>query len=182
MSQPIDADEVIPPSARKNGRPSAPGRAADHEKHAAARIVARWLDELFPIPGTRFRIGLDPIISLIPGIGDIISSSISFVVVLEAMRIGVSYSVILRMGFNMVVNAVLDMIPGAGPAASIFFKSNSLNLELLHRWQMGEHHQVRRGSRLMLAGIACACFLVLLALIAVWTFYVWTFAKLIHLL
>jgi hypothetical protein len=166
MSAPIDADEVIPPSPRKKGQPFAPG-PVDREKHAGARIVAHWLDELFPVPGTRFRIGLDPIISLVPGIGDIISSGISFVVILEAMRIGVSYSVILRMAFNMAINALLDMIPGAGQFASIFYKSNSMNLELLHRWQIGEHHKVRRGSRLMLAGIVCTCFLILLALIGV---------------
>ena len=181
MSQPIDADEVIPPSARGQARPYAPGKT-DHERHATARIIAHWLDELFPIPGTRIRIGLDPIISLVPGIGDIISSSVSFVVILEAMRIGVSFSVILHMAFNMVVNALLDMIPGAGPIASIFFRSNSLNLELLHKWQTGQHRKVKRGSRLMLAGVTCVCFLMLLVLMTAWAFYAWTFAKLIHLI
>ncbi len=155
-----------------------PPGSTKNEKHATARIIARWLDELFPIPGTTFRVGLDPIIALIPGVGDIISSSVSFVVMLEAVRTGVSISVILRMAFNMIVNALLDMIPGAGPAASIFFKSNSRNLELLHRWQAGQHNQVRRGSRLLLSAIVCVCFLVLIALMAVWAFYAWTFAKL----
>ena len=180
MSQPLDADEVIPPSRRTGVPLTAPGTTS-HEKHATARIIARWLDELFPIPGTTFRIGLDPIISLIPGVGDIISSSVSFVVVLEAVRIGVSLSVILRMAFNMIVNALLDMIPGAGPAASIFFKSNSRNLELLHRWQAGQHKEVRHGSRLLLTFIVCACFLVLISLMAVWAFYAWTFARLFGL-
>ncbi|MDB6140488.1 MAG: hypothetical protein JWO94_3560 [Verrucomicrobiaceae bacterium] len=181
MSEPVDADEVIPPSSRGKGVPlTAPGATAS-EKHATARIIARWLDELFPIPGTTFRVGLDPIISLVPGVGDIISSSVSFVVMLEAVRTGVSLSVIMRMAFNMIVNALLDMIPGAGPAASIFFKSNSRNLELLRRWQAGQHREVRRGSRLLLTLIVCLCFLVLMALMAVWAFYAWTFARLFGL-
>jgi len=178
MNQPVDADEIIPPS-RKTGLPVTPPGSTKQEKHAAARIIARWLDELFTIPGTKFRVGLDPIIALVPGVGDIISSSISFVVMLEAVRTGVSISVILRMAFNMIVNALLDMIPGAGPAASIFFKSNSRNLELLHRWQAGEHKQVRRGSRLLLSAIVCVCFVALVALMGVWTFYIWALAKLL---
>ncbi|MDB6120472.1 MAG: hypothetical protein JWO08_4253 [Verrucomicrobiaceae bacterium] len=173
MNESVDADEIIPPSRKKGVPLTAPG-SNPREKHAAARIIARWLDELFTIPGTKFRIGLDPIIALIPGVGDIISSSVSFVVILEAVRTGVSISVILRMAFNMIVNALLDMIPGAGPAASIFFRSNSRNLELLHRWQAGQHKQVRRGSRLLLSLIVGVCFLMLLALMAVWAFYVWS--------
>ncbi len=175
-----EPDEVIPPFSSRRGVRVPSGRT-DEERHAMARIAARWLDELFPIPGTRFRIGLDPIISLIPGVGDVISSSISFVVILEAMRIGVSYSVILHMAFNMAVNALLDMIPGAGQVASVFFHSNSMNLRLLHRWQNEPHKHVRRGSRLMLLGIVSVCFLLLLALVAVWTFYVWTAAKVLGL-
>ncbi len=170
MSEPVDPDEVIPPSRRSDGPP--------HAQHsAAAHIVARWFDELFKIPGTNQRIGLDPLISLVPGIGDIISSFASFVVLLEAVRLGVSFAVIVHMAFNIVVNALLDMIPGAGPALSIFFRSNTRNLELLRRWQAGQHRQVRRGSRIQVALIVTFCFLVLVALVAVW---VYLFGKLAH--
>jgi hypothetical protein len=164
MSEPVDPDEVIPPS-RQSDRP----HRSEHS--AAAHIVARWFDELFKIPGTNQRIGLDPLISLVPGVGDFISSFASFVVLLEAVRLGVGFSVIVHMAFNIVVNALLDMIPGAGPALSIFFRSNSRNLELLRRWQAGQHRRVRRGSRITVALIVLFCFLVLAALVAVWIYY-----------
>ena len=172
MSQPVDADEIIPPSQQKGPKLSAPG-ADDHERHATARIIARWLDELFHIPGTKISMGLDPLLSVIPGVGDIISSSVSFVVMLEAIRLRVPLTVIAHMAFNIVVNALLDMIPGAGSMASIFFKSNSRNLELLQRWHAGEHREVKRRSGFVLSLIVGVCFLMLLALLAVWTFYAW---------
>ena len=120
--------------------------------------------------------GLDPLLSFIPGVGDIISSSVSFVVMIEAIRQRVSLTVITHMAFNIIVNALLDMIPGVGTAATIFFKSNSRNLDLLHRWQAGQHRQVKRRSNLLLGLIVGSCARVLMALMAVWTFYVWKLA------
>ena len=175
MSEPLDADEIIPPSRSKK-IPFAEPEEKDESHQAVAQIVAHWLDELFHIPGTKIKVGLDPIISLIPGIGDIITSSVSFVVMLEAVRQRVPLSTIIHMGFNVVVNALMDMVPGAGPAVSIFFRSNSRNLELLNRWKAGEHRQVRSQSRWVVGLVVCMCFLMLLALLSVWVMYVLVFA------
>jgi hypothetical protein len=178
MSEPIEADEVIPPQG-PHSRFSPPG-ANPGERQATAKIIARWLDDLLRVPGTNFKIGLDPLLAFIPGIGDFLSSSVSAVVILEAVRKGVSLSVILRMGLNVLVNALFDAIPGAGPFLSAFFKSNSRNLQLLQRWQEGGQREVRRSSRqvlLAVVGIISLC--VLISLLG-WMFYFWLLLKLVH--
>lgn len=179
MSKPLEPDEVIPPSSQ---RPpiKAPGDDAN-ERDATAKIVARWLDELLQIPGTKFRIGLDPLIAFIPGIGDFLSSSVSAVVILESVRKGVAFSVVFRMGLNMVINALFDAIPGIGPFFSAFFKSNSRNLMLLQRWQEGDHQAVKRSSRIvLLCVVVLFCLCVALALL-VWSAYMWALMKLLSL-
>ena len=177
VNQPIEPDEVIPPSEQ---RPpfKAPGDNAN-DRDATAKIVARWLDELLQIPGTKFKIGLDPLIAFIPGVGDFLSSSVSAVVILESVRKGVAFSVIFRMGLNMIINALFDAIPGVGPFFSAFFKSNSRNLTLLQRWQEGEHQAVKRSSRfIMLTVVALFCLCIALSAL-VWGIYLWGLMKLV---
>src|SRR5205085_6425688 len=68
------------------------------------RAVARLMDTAFVLPGTRFRIGLDPLLGLIPGIGDLIGAAISTYIVLVAAELGVSRAVILRMFLNIAID------------------------------------------------------------------------------
>lgn len=177
VSQSIEPDEVIPPGAIP--RIQAPG-STDHERHATARIIAHWLDELLHVPGTKFRIGLDPFLSLVPGVGDFLSSSVSAVVIIESVRKGVAFSVILRMCLNMLVNALFDAIPGAGSFLSAFFKSNSRNLDLLRRWQEGEHQAVKRSSRIVMLVVVVMIFLSIAASLVIWGLYFWGLVKLVR--
>ncbi len=170
----IEADEIIPPPV-PGAAPSAQPGATDRD--AAAKIVAKWLDELIRIPGTKFKFGIDPLIALVPGIGDLLSNSVSAVVILESVRRGVAASVIARMGLNMLINALIDGIPGAGPVVSAFFKSNSRNLELLRRWEEGGHHEVKRGSRLLLMSVVCLFFALLAMLMVTYTILIWSFMR-----
>lgn len=181
MSEPIEADEVIPPSAQ--GLPvNAPGKTKQ-ERHATARIMARWLDELLHIPGTKFKIGLDPFIALVPGVGDFLSTSVSAVVILESIRKGVSPSVVGRMGINVAINSICDAVPLAGPFFSAFFKSNSRNLALLHRWESGEQKAVVKGSRYVLMGIVIVLFVAFFCVMLFWAFFLWSLvASLWHFL
>jgi hypothetical protein len=149
-------DAVLPPDGK--GPPK--GRHAEHASEVA-RIIAFWMDEFIHIPGTKIRLGLDPILGLIPGLGGLLSSSVSLVVVVDAVKRGVAPSVLGRMGLNIVINEILDAIPIVGDAASIFFKSNSRNLALLNRWKAGETAAVKRGSRAILTLIAVLIFGVL---------------------
>jgi hypothetical protein len=176
VSQPIEADEVIPPSAPRIKPPG----STDHERHVTARIIAHWLDELLHIPGTQFKVGLDPFLSLVPGVGDFLSSSVSAVVIIESVRKGVAFSVIMRMCLNMLVNALFDAVPVAGSFLSVFFKSNSRNLTLLQRWQEGEHQAVKRSSRMiMLVVVIVICLSIALSLL-IWGLYIWGLMKLVR--
>lgn len=147
------------------------------EREATAKIVARWLDELIRIPGTNFRIGLDPIISFVPGIGDFLASSVSLVTIIESVRTGVSPSVVGRMGLNMLANALLGIIPVAGPAMSAFFKSNTRNLQLLRRWQEGDAHEVRKGSRWIMSIVVGLAFILFATVLIGWSFLFWSLWK-----
>jgi hypothetical protein len=150
------------------------GEALDlKEKEATARIISKWLDELFSIPGTNFKIGLDPIINLLPGVGEFLSSSVSLVVILESIRSRVSPSVIFRMMGNMVINAMVGLVPGIGPFLSAFYKSNKRNLTLLTEWQAGEQHRIRTTSRWWVLSWVMLFFAILAAMLLVWAFYFW---------
>ena len=98
-----------------------------------AQALAQLLDSSLTIPGTRIKIGLDPLIGLIPGIGDFISNAIGSSLLFLATKAGVPRIVILRMSLNIVINMMIGAIPGIGDLFSIWFKSNLQNAQLLHR-------------------------------------------------
>jgi hypothetical protein len=135
----ILVDDVLPPGSRVQEQ----GRIPSSD---LATFLARWLDDILRIPGTNFRIGLDPILASIPLVGDIFATGSGLIILLEAARCGVSFPVLLRMGGNMLVNTVLDVIPVVGPVASAFFKSNMRNIRLLQRWQEGQQKAIRKST------------------------------------
>jgi hypothetical protein len=93
--------------------------------------LAFWLDDAIAIPFTRFRIGLDPIIGLIPGLGDAIGAILSLAIVGAAVRHGVPKRVVLRMVFNVALDYWVGILPGIGDIADALVKSNRWNLALL---------------------------------------------------
>ncbi len=181
MPQPPPApDEVpTPPSAE----PTAADRlrevdASSPEASEISRILARWLDNWFRIPGTNLKIGLDPIVGLFPGVGDFLTSSAGMVILLEGVRLRVSPFVLARMGINMLINAALNLLPGVGTVGSMFYKSNSRNLELLRRWQAGHAHQVRRSSLYFLLSLLGLLAVIVMIWAALWVVYLWAFKQL----
>jgi hypothetical protein len=113
--------EVLPPPRKGRDVPD------------LSRLLAWLLDDLIPIPGTKFRLGLDPIIGLIPGFGDSSTALASSLILLHALRAGVPRIVIVRMALNVLVNTAVGAIPGVGDVFSAFFKSNRRNVALLER-------------------------------------------------
>ncbi len=140
---------------------------------SVARFLARWLDNFLRIPGTDFKIGLDPILALFPGVGSTVASAGGLIILLEAIRSGVGVAVLLRMGGNMLLNTLFDYIPGLGPVASAFFKSNVRNLLLLQKWQSGHHEAVRRGTLRLFAAFGGILFLLALLLAGLFAGYVY---------
>lgn len=97
------------------------------------RAWAELLDNRFVIPGTRIRFGLDPILSLVPGIGDLASPVYTVSLLIEGARQRVPRVVLLRMVANALIDAFIGSVPVAGNVADIFWRANIRNLDLLDR-------------------------------------------------
>ena len=97
------------------------------------RRWARLLDSQFRIPGTSLTFGLDPIIGLIPGVGDLVGPIFGVLVVAHAWRMRVPKIVIARMLVNAGLDAILGLIPLIGDAVDVFWKANQANVQLLER-------------------------------------------------
>ena len=97
------------------------------------RVLARLLDNAIPIPGTSWKIGLDPIVGLIPGIGDLISAVLSGYIILEAARAQVPTLTLAKMLGNVGVDTLFGAIPALGDVFDATWKSNTRNVALLER-------------------------------------------------
>ena len=95
------------------------------------RALAVLLDSAWEIPGTNFRIGLDSLIGLIPGAGDVVTMLAASYIVAEARRLGVRRRTLLRMVSNIAVDAIIGAIPLAGDLFDAGFKANARNLRLI---------------------------------------------------
>lgn len=95
--------------------------------------LARALDSKFLVPGTGFRFGIDPIIGLVPVVGDTISFALGMLIVSDAVRLGARRRVLARMIVNLVVDWIIGSIPLIGDAADFFIKPNRANAALLAR-------------------------------------------------
>jgi hypothetical protein len=118
----LDADwEVLPPEEKR--------------KRQGLEPLFKWLalimDEIVRIPGTKFRFGLDPLIGLIPGIGDTSSALVSAFALIQAARLGVPKILLARMSLNILINEIIGIIPVVGDAFSFWFKSNARNYQII---------------------------------------------------
>lgn len=119
-----------------SGRAAAFVELLDLSEEAALRRLDRlayWLDERFALPGTNVRVGIDGLIGLVPGIGDLAGGLISTLVVLEARRLGVPGSVLARMAANIGIDVAFGTIPVLGDLFDIRWKANRRNVNLLVR-------------------------------------------------
>ena len=94
------------------------------------RVVAHTLDDGIPVPGTDFRIGLDPIVGILPGAGDAVASIVSLYLVAEAARLGVSTPTLVRMLANVGVDTLGGSVPILGTVFDAFWKANKWNVKL----------------------------------------------------
>jgi len=94
------------------------------------RAVAYLLDESVRVPGTDFRVGLDPLVSAVPVVGDVVSGGIGLYIVLESAYLGVPFTTLVRMLANVAIDAAGGSIPYVGVLFDAFWKSNKRNLEL----------------------------------------------------
>ncbi len=99
----------------------------------AAELLAKVLDTTVRIPGTSLYLGLDPLIGLIPGIGDVLANLIGTVILGMAARLEVPRIVMTRMSLNLLINGVVGAVPILGDLFSVWFRSNSRNADLLRQ-------------------------------------------------
>jgi hypothetical protein len=117
--------------------------------------LAWLLDSSIPIPGTRFSIGLDALIGLVPFLGDLGGVLLSTYIVGEAARLGASRSVLARMVFNVAVEGLAGLVPLAGDVFDAAWKANQRNVRLLAAWL--EHPaRAERSSALFVTGLGLA--------------------------
>jgi hypothetical protein len=114
------------------------------------RNISQVWDNLVRIPIIGRRIGLDALVGLIPGAGDIAGGALGVYGLLIAAKLGVSPAVLLRMLLNIGIDTVIGIVPLLGDIFDIGWKSNTRNVALVEAW-LGDPHRVRRSSITVLA-------------------------------
>jgi hypothetical protein len=122
-------------------RPSDPVRSRER----IARI-ANLLDTAFVIPGTNIRIGLDPLIGLLPVAGDTVTTLLSCYIVFESHRAGLPKSALVRMAANIAIDAVISAVPVLGDIGDVFWRANRRNLAIF------DDYLARRRSGVIIEG------------------------------
>lgn len=134
---------------------------------ATAELLAKALDTTVKIPGTPFYFGLDPLLGLIPGIGDMLSNLIGTVILILAARLQVPQIVITRMSLNLLINGAVGAIPIVGDLFSIWFRSHARNAELLRRAAAQPYRETQQARLYVVGMIGGTVVLLLLAIAAV---------------
>jgi hypothetical protein len=145
---PVITPEVIMPGER---RPQ-----ADSEAERTLQTLAFLTDNLFPLPGTNFRFGLDPIVGLFPVVGDLASAVVSLYIMQAAARFEVPRSTLARMSFNVAIDYLLGAIPFVGNVFDFWWKANHRNVQLLERALAAPAQKRRRnraGDWVFIAGV-----------------------------
>ena len=148
---------------------------AERFRAAEQRIgrVTRVLDELVGVPGTPIKVGLDPVIGLIPVVGDAVAAGVGAWVIAEAARFGMPRLVLGRMVLNLLLDLGVGAIPIVGDVYDAFFRSNSRNLDLFRRHAL-DPDAATRGERAFFAGLLLVIVGILwLAFVALWTLIDW---------
>ncbi|MGZ8938264.1 MAG: DUF4112 domain-containing protein [Limisphaerales bacterium] len=138
------------------------------------RVLSRLLDTKFSLPGG-FRFGIDPIIGLIPGIGDVIASTLSIWLVYDAARLGLQKRVVARMVINVFIETAVGTVPILGTLVDAVWKANARNMRMVeanYRPTMKERSVVK-----MVAFAAVTLILIYGSILFVlWVFLSWLIA------
>lgn len=135
------------------------------------------MDDRFTIPGTNIKFGLDPIISLIPGAGDVASGLISSYFIVLGVREDLPAAVIFRMGLNILLDMIVGAIPLLGDIFDVGWKANTKNAELLEKYSK-DAPGTEKKSKAVLWGAAIASMIIVIA--AIWAVG-WVVVQLVEL-
>ena len=101
------------------------------ERIARLDALASLLDTAFILPGTNIRFGIDALIGLVPGIGDVITTVMSLYIVREARELGAPRHLVARMLVNVALDSVVGAVPFLGDAFDVMWRANRRNMTLL---------------------------------------------------
>ncbi len=133
--------------------------------------LAWLLDSSIRVPGTRWRIGLDGLVGLIPGVGDLLAGAASSYILLQAVRLGVPWAVSLRMALNIVLESLVGVIPVFGDLFDFAFKANQRNVQLMLDYFEQPVPTNRRSTTVLVITV--------LAIVAMLVLIVWLFITLL---
>lgn len=145
-----------------------------------ADLLAKMLDTTVRIPGTSLHIGLDPLLGLIPGVGDALANLLGTIILGIATRLRLPRIVLARMSLNLLINGTVGAVPIAGDLFSVWFRSHARNAALLREAAEKPERETRPDWFYVGGIIGGTALLVLLAIIfVVWlVFKLWTMAAL----
>lgn len=106
-----------------------------------AQKLAHLLDSAIGIPFTRFRFGLDSILGLIPGLGDVVTVGLSGHIIHLAGQMGAPVTLRAAMVRNAIFDFLIGLIPFVGDISDVFYKGNRKNIRLLESWWVSTHHE-----------------------------------------
>ena len=136
--------------------------------------MSHVLDKAIAIPGSNIRVGLDPILGLLPGGGDVVTGLLSVYIVFEAAKMGLPAPTLGRMGFNILLDVLSGMVPVLGDLFDVGWKANSQNVALIEK-----HVATPAPSRAADKAFAILMIAALVALVVgVAALSVWVFAQL----
>lgn len=145
-----------------------PRQGRNPEAEAMIEQIAWLMDRSIQIGG--MRVGIDPILGLIPGIGDVFSTLISTVLIVQAHRSGVPKATVLRMMANVGIDTAVGAIPFVGDVFDFAWKANAKNLELYRSAVRGERRAKQDWGFLAIVVVALLALLAVPVLLAIWLF------------
>jgi hypothetical protein len=158
----------MPADRDKNTEPEIriirPGKHQQVQDDPTLRIVERishLLDSQFIIPGTNIRFGIDPIMSLIPVLGDFLTYMVSAALIYTMHNHGASRKVVIKMILNSTLDAVIGSVPLIGTIFDVFYRSNDKNLRMLKEHYFEGKHQGSGNGLIIVISLLCLAVVVL---------------------
>ena len=136
-------------------------------------FFAHLLDDFFRIPGTRIRLGLDGLIGLIPGLGDVLAGIASFVLVIAAWIRGVPYVTLIRMMVNIALEVLIGSIPLFGDIFDIAWKANRRNYRLMMRHLHQPRQHTWKDYAFLLSLLAAVLIILAIPIIVLLLIIIW---------
>ena len=144
-----------------------PKQSLHAKKIHSLRRLSQLLDNAIAIPGTKYRLGLDPILGLIPGGGDTIAGALGAYIIIEAARMGIPRKVLWQMVGNILFDTVVGTVPVFGDLFDIAWKANVKNMTLLEsNLSVAQQEQNRQGDLMFLIGLTAVLLIIVVGFTA----------------